>query len=460
MKFHSPNMRDTTDASLYASPDWGAEIAFAYVGSLVPDEPRFHNAAFNRSGQLYQQELLLGLRRSGLHASLILSVTPSPAYPNSERIWIRGGVAQGPEALPLNLFSFLNITPFKQIMIGVATVWRLLLWRWRTRQAKLRIVYSYNLTVPPGMFTLLGAWLIGAKTVVSLCDINVPGETAPMGWPWRLDYWLQRRLIPHFDGHVVASDAIAREFLPGSPYLRLEGGIRDEMLGTSHDRHRVNEVSGKPFVITAAGAVNEANGILLLLQAFSMLQGDQYRLCIAGGGPLEAKVREAAAGDSRIEYAGIVPLSEVLRLYSRSDVLVNARITKNINTKYFFPGKMMEYLASGTPVITTCTGHTEEEFGDFVYLLRDETPQGLAEIIRYVAAQDPQVRTNLGRTAQKYMARNKTWEAQARKAAQFIREVVLEINAPPLAATKYSADGFLDAQPPAPVTGIQKAGNK
>jgi glycosyltransferase involved in cell wall biosynthesis len=453
-------MPDKINASLHASPDSGAEIAFAYVGSLVPDEPRFHNAAFNRSGQLYQQELLLGLRRSGLHSSMILSVTPTPAYPNSGKIWIRGGAAEGPEALPLNLFSFLNITPFKQIMIGVATVWHLLLWKWRTRQAELRIVYSYNLTVPPGVFTLLGAWLIRANTVVSLCDINVPGETAPRGWLWQLDYWLQRRLIPRFDGHVVASDAIAREFLPGRPYLRLEGGIRHEMLGTSHDRQRVNENSGKPFVITAAGAVNEANGILLLLQAFSLLQGDRYRLCIAGGGPLEGIVREAAANDSRIEYAGIIPLSAVLRLYSRSDVLVNARITKNINTKYFFPGKMMEYLASGTAVVTTCTGHTEEEFGDFVYLLRDETPQGLAEIIRYVAAEDAEVRAILGRTAREYMARHKTWEAQARKVAQFIREVVLGINAPPLAATKCSADGSLNAQPPAPIIGIQRAGNK
>jgi len=459
MKFHSPHMRDTINASVHASPDWGAEIAFAYVGSLVPDEPRFHNAAFNRSGQLYQQELLLGLRRSGLHSSLILSVTPTPAYPNSKRIWIRGGAAQGPEALPLNLFSFLNITPLKQIMIGVATVWQLLLWKWRTRQAKLRIVYSYNLTVPPGMFTLLGAWLIRAKTVVSLCDINVPGETAPTGWPWQLDYWLQRRLIPRFDGHVVASDAIAREFLPGRPHLRLEGGIRDEMLGTGRDRRRVNENSGKPFVITAAGAVNEANGIPLLLQAFSMLPGDQYRLCIAGGGPLEGLIREAAAADSRIEYAGIIPLSEVLCLYSCADVLVNARITKNINTQFFFPGKMMEYLASGTPVITTCTGHAEEEFGHFVYLLRDETPQGLTEIIRFVAGEDPKVRAKLGRTAQEYMARHKTWEAQAKKVAKFICEVVLGINAPPLAATKHSADGFLDTQPPAPVIGIQKAGN-
>ncbi len=30
----------------------------------------------------------------------------------------------------------------------------------------------------------------------------------------------------------------------------------------------------------------------------------------------------------------------------------------------------MEYLASGTPVITTCTGHVEEEFADIVYLLK------------------------------------------------------------------------------------------
>jgi glycosyltransferase involved in cell wall biosynthesis len=450
-------MYDKTETPRQSLPDSGREIALAYVGAVVPDEPQFHTAAFNPSGQMYQQELLLGLKRAGMPASLILSVLPIPAYPNGARIWTRGGEAYLPEGLRVTFIPFINIILFKQITIGIATVLHLLFWRWRTRHAGFRLVYTYNLTVPPGLFTLFGARIIGAKAVVSLCDINVPGETAPLRWPWHLDYWLQRKLIPHFDGHVTVADAIAREFVPGRPYLRLEGGIRAEKPATDRDRSIVKESLGAAFVITAIGTLNEANGVPILLKTFSLLEGGRYRLCMAGRGPLEKLVREAAKADPRIEYLGFISSLEVLEIYKRSDVLVNMRVTGNLNTKYFFPGKMMEYFASGTPVITTCTGHTEEEFADFVFLLRDETPQGLAALIRHVASLDSGERRRVGEKARQYVALNKTWDIQAGKVARFIREVVLRIDALPTDQACSSQDPADSTETPAFVSPRQVA---
>jgi glycosyltransferase involved in cell wall biosynthesis len=444
MRSLTPRTCDKRGTPRHSLADSGGEVALAYVGAVVPDEPHFHTVAFNPSGQMYQQELLLGLRRAGLPASLILSVLPIPAYPNGARIWIRGGEAYLPEGLRLTFIPFVNIFLFKQITIGIVTLMHLLFWRWRTRHASFRIVYTYNLTVPPGLLTLLGVRIIGAKAVVSLCDINVPGETAPLGWPWQLDYWLQRKLIPHFDGHVTVADAIAREFIPGRPYLRLEGGVRTEKLAKHRDPSIVKENLGAAFVITATGTLNEANGVPILLKAFSLLEGDRYRLCIAGRGPLEELVREAAATDPRIEYLGFISPLEVLRVYQRSDLLVNMRVTGSINTKYFFPGKMMEYLASGAPVITTCTGHTEEEFADFVFLLRDETPQGLVALIRQVANLDSGERRRVGEKAQQYIALNKTWDVQASNAVRFIREVVLGIDVLP-SDQSYSSQDPVDS---------------
>jgi len=64
-------------------------------------------------------------------------------------------------------------------MIGFFTVIELIRWGWRNRRVTNRVVFTYNLTVPPGLFTIVGAKLIGAKSVVALCDIDVPGQTAP-----------------------------------------------------------------------------------------------------------------------------------------------------------------------------------------------------------------------------------------------------------------------------------------
>ena len=404
-------------------------VAFAFVGSPVPDQPSFHSAAFSRSGQMYQKELLLGLQNAGMPPSLIVSFLPTPAFPKVRRLWVPSGKADLSPGLRITLVPFLNLLLLKQIFIGVGAFVHLVRWGWRNRRAKYRVVHSYNLTIPSGLFTLLAARMIGAKAVVSLCDINIPGERVPSGWPWRLDYWLQRKLIPRFDGHTVVSDAIAREFLPGRSCLRLEGGIRKEVFGIPADPPPSTGALDPVFVISSAGSLTKTNGILILLEAFSLLRGDQYRLCIAGAGPLEPRVRDAAANDPRIAHLGMISFSEVLQLYARSDVLINMRLTKDLNTKYFFPSKMMEYLASGIPVISTCTGHVREEFGDFCYLLEEETPEALAELICAVARQSREERRKIGLKAQSYMLTHKTWQGQTERLAQYIREVVLGIKA-------------------------------
>jgi len=402
------------------------DVALAFVGSVVPDEPAFHNAAFSRAGQMFQQGLLLGLKHAGLPPSLVLSIFPIPSFPRARRLWVSRGQACLPEGIAVKLLPFLNLTPIKQIMIGLATVWNLLCWGWRVRRKRHRIVYTFNLSVPPGLFTLLGARLIGAKAVVSLNDINVPGQTVPATLANRIDFWLHKCLIPHFDGHIAVADRIMDDFAPGRPYIRIEGGIRPEILDRTDDIHKSTKENSASFVIVSAGSLDEANGVLVLLQAFTMLEGEQYRLRIAGRGPLEYAVREAASRDHRIEYIGFVSFEQVLSLYNSADVLINMRLTETLNTKYFFPSKVMECLTSGVPLISTCTGHMEEEYGDFCYLLKDETPQGLADAIRYVSSLSSDERARIGCQARDYMRENKTWDAQGNKLFKYICETVLQ----------------------------------
>lgn len=412
-------------ASSAASP----RVAYAFVGCIVPNDPQFRTVAFSAAGQMYQQELLTGLQSAGMAISGIFSVMPIPAvpYPNVHQVWVSGGTASLANGLPVTLMSFLNIRLLKQLWIGIATALHLILWGWRERHARYRVVHTYNLTVPPGLCTLLGARLAQAKAVVSLCDINVPGETVPDKWPWRLDYWLQRKLIQRFDGHTVASDAIAREFLTGRPYVRVEGGVREEVFTRTSTDWARPKYPGRAFVITSVGKLDESNGFLTLLEAFSLLPGDRWRLRIAGAGPLAEQIRQAADRDSRIEYLGFIPFDQVLEMYRDSDVLINMRLTNATQTNYFFPSKAMEYLASGVPVISTSTGHFEEEFGDFSFILREETPLQLAALIRRIAEMDPQERKRMGAKARQYIAAHKTWQQQSRKVAEYIRNVVLGI---------------------------------
>lgn len=401
-----------------------SQLALLYVGSVLPDTPEFHTPAFSRAGVMFQTNLLQGLHNAGLSPSGILSFRQIPSFPRGSLIWARSGAFVLPGGLRGELIPFLNLTPLKQVWLGCAALFRILCWGWRNKHASNKVVYVFNLTVPPGLFVLLGARLIGAKAAVSINDINIPGETVPNTPLNRLDYLLQKMTIPVFDRHIVVSDRIMQDFAPKLPYVRVEGGVTVEMLSDSPAAPRPG--AGDPsrtFTIVATGSLDETNGFRVLLEAFSLLNGEHFRLVIAGAGPLSEEVRTASTQDQRITYRGLLSLQEVLALYRAGDLLLNMRLTKVLDTGYFFPSKLMEYLASGTPVLSTCTGHVESELGEIVFLLCDETAAGLAEKILQIESLDPALLAARGAQARLYMERNKTWEAQGRTVASFIRSM-------------------------------------
>lgn len=393
----------------------------AYIGSVVPDSPEYRNLAFSPAGNMFQENLLAGLQAGGTTPSLVLSCRPVPAFPRSSRLAVKSARGRLGCGIPVRLIPFVNFSPVKQLVIGLAVFCSLLWWGWKNRAAHARIVYSYNLTVPPGLFTLLAAKCIGALAVASVNDICEPGESVPRTWTWRLDYLLHKLLLPRFDALVVVSDRIIEDFAPQVRYRLVEGGITPEMAAGPS----CSTGPAKPgrFTIVFAGRMEELNGVEIMLRAISQLDGEHYRFVFAGDGPRSEAVRRAANEDSRIEHLGILKVRDLLSIYKQADVLISMRLTKAMRTTYFFPSKLMEMLASGTPVISTCTGHVEAEFGEFLFPLRDESPEGLAEAIRNAEAIGPETRRRMGKRARAFMLANKTWHIQTGKINGLLRSI-------------------------------------
>ena len=173
------------------------------------------------------------------------------------------------DGTPVRSVAFVNIPVLKELTIGTAVMLRLLAWGWRNRKRRARVVSTFNLSVPPGLFTLVAARLIGAKVLVHLNDINIPGETVPRSPLFRLDYGLQRWLMPRFDGLIVVSGAIIRDFGLRAPNIRVEGGVTESAFVTAP----AERTDPARFVVVSAGRLYEPNGIRVLLDAFSGLRG-------------------------------------------------------------------------------------------------------------------------------------------------------------------------------------------
>jgi glycosyltransferase involved in cell wall biosynthesis len=390
-----------------------------YVGSIVPDVALFHTRAFNRAANMFQANLLAGMVDAGVDVT-ILSQRPWRLFPRSRQWRFGTEVVDLSAGLRGTMIGFLNLPNLRPISVGLRVMWEARRWRRRLPPSARAVVYTYNLTEPPGTFTLAAARLIGARAVASVNDVFIPGQLIPDTLPRRIDFALQRWIMPRYDGLVVVTEAIAEDLAPQVPRIRVEGGITEEMLEV---RPKRAVVPGEPVTFALVASLEEHNGIRQTLDAFQATTNPNLRLVVAGNGALTPFAEAAAKADPRVTYAGFLGFDEVLRLYENVDALVSMRLMTKMDTRYFFPSKLMEFLASGVPVITTPHAGVREEFSDAAFILDDDSPEALARMFDTLSATPPAERFARGDRARAILRATRMWPIQARRVAEFVERV-------------------------------------
>ena len=402
-------------------------VAVAYTSLVVPEQPEFITPAVHFNGNVFMREILDSLARGGLDSLTALAALPLRSFPHGRPLLVRRRCATLPSGIQVSYVPYVNLTPLKQLSIGLAMYCNIVRWGRRQRAMPHRLVVAFNLSVPPILFTYLAARRVRAKIAAYICDVNVPGQTVPDTLGQRLDTRLHRPVIPRLDGRIVIADRIAQDFAPGQPYLRVSGGVSNELMALTGRCLAARRHDSSRFTVVATGGLSPFNGFMELLAAWGELPDTRLRLHIAGRGPLEEAVRAATARDARVTYHGFLAYPDLLALHATADVLVSFRLTHSLTTAYAFPSKTMEYFASGVPVITTCTGPVETEFGPYGFLLRDESPGGLARLLRKVMEMEPVELAAYGDRARAFMERQYTWSAQGERIVRYLREYVLDL---------------------------------
>ncbi len=171
------------------------------------------------------------------------------------------------------------------------------------------------------------------------------------------------QLYREVDGFVFLTEAMKDRVKTKSPYCVVEGIYNS----------RENRVVVKPNDglkrIFYSGMLYEKFGVKTLVEAFLKTTDTNFRLQLCGVGELEMYIKEIAQKDSRIEYYGLMPREKVLTMQSEASLLVNPRTAEGEFTKYSFPSKNIEYLASGTPVLLYELDGIPSEYYQYCYHL-------------------------------------------------------------------------------------------
>ena len=165
-----------------------------------------------------------------------------------------------------------------------------------------------------------------------------------------------------------------------------------------------------------AGGLHKAYGIDLLVDAFEQAELTGTQLWLFGQGDCVSYIQQK--GNPSIIYKGVVDRETMISIEKSATLLVNPRPTTEEFSKCSFPSKLMEYMASGTPVLTSrllCIG---EEYFDKMYFFNDVSVQGLRQgLIDTLAASDLKKRAA---SAAGYIREKKTALYQAQRILKFI----------------------------------------
>jgi glycosyltransferase involved in cell wall biosynthesis len=171
-----------------------------------------------------------------------------------------------------------------------------------------------------------------------------------------------------------------------------------------------------------SGGLVKKYGILDLVDAFSRIPNENYRLIICGSGEAEGEIIEASKKDSRIIFKGLIPREDVLKYQKAATVLINPRPNNEEYTKYSFPSKVMEYMSSGTPMVAYSLDGMPDEYDKYFFPIKD-SKDGMVETLKLVLSLPDKCLIEKGIRAREFVLNSKNGKEQSSKIIQLIKEV-------------------------------------
>ena len=211
-------------------------------------------------------------------------------------------------------------------------------------------------------------------------------------------------------------------------WLETQPGARGKVSvlpnGVNPERFRPEVTPARPrcegdFVVGFLGTLKPWHGLGSLLEAFAGLDDELPRaqLLLVGDGPeresLEARASQLGISQ-RVHFTGAVAPETVPAWLASMDVAVAPY--PPLESFYFSPLKLYEYLAAARPVIASRLGQISEVVEDGVsgLLVKPGCPMELRAALLRLAG-DPELGKALGLAGRDWVLAHRTWRAAARK---------------------------------------------
>ena len=226
---------------------------------------------------------------------------------------------------------------------------------------------------------------------------------------------IKKKILTHyneqFDGYVLFSGAMKEVVKAGNKPCLVMEGIAPDIRSTPK--------AGKKNIVMYAGGLASDNNILLLIECCQQIDElDEVWIC--GVGPDEERIKEMADKDTRVKYFGRVTNEKVLEMESQAKVLVNFRNPNEKLTRYSFPSKILEYIASGSMVISTRLIGIPEEYFKYVIPVNLDDNKEVLSTLRMVLQLSSEEYVSKCREAIEFVQNFKNRDFQTKRIITFL----------------------------------------
>lgn len=327
--------------------------AAIFLGALSLDK-NMSGLAYSEAGMQVQLEIIRLLHEKLDDKLDVISMNPMPIFPNGKFInkYCRNNIGLFP--------PFINLPILKHLFYSIFVF--ILLFKFSPKK-----IFVYNSYFFQNIFLFIYKKIFpNVEIVVLVQDVLSVGKGFQAIQRF-LDrnslYWLS-----FIDLLVPISVDIACDFNISAPSLLVQGGLTKKIMD---DFPLNNFRREKEHRAVFAGSLEPHNGIHILIDHW-IRQDIKMELHIFGKGSLRDYVIQSAENYPQIHYHGFAPHSDVQLFIAKSQFIVILRFDLGIESKYFFPSKFWEAVASDSCIICNRFNGFPVDLSEYCFIAADD----------------------------------------------------------------------------------------
>lgn len=396
-----------------------------FIGKIL-DEFLFDKYFKQNYKMAFAQQKMEGLILKGFSENIsrndlsVLSTRHIDRYPKHKKIVLKKEITEV-NNFKLTYISFINLPVLKQLTSMFSKFSQIKKWIKQYKyEQKIIFVYATNPTdLIPALFLRVFNKNIKIVSYVSEIDKYRLWNTTSLCRRIKFGFYKFLSSILHdkLDGYVFVTEQMKGIINKKSkPYIVIEGMVESNI-------KVISEIKNKDIIYT--GTLDKKYGVNTFINAF-INSKSKYTLKIYGSGDFSESLHTIQKKYSNIVYGGVLKPNEVLDIQKKAAILINPRSSDYEFTKYSFPSKILEYMASGTPCMITELRGIPNEYFNYCISLGSGTEKEIIESLNNLEEISQDELNAIGEKALSFVSKEKNNIIQTRKILDFFKELYVE----------------------------------